>query len=403
MKRIFAIMMIMCMLMTSSVTVFAESSLSIEDKEKMIEACVNQFFYSYENIDNKEICEVMNEIEGLSSSKNKEAVFLTTDSENENMQPDLLNAKSYLNTVSYMLERKAIIQESVDVDEQEYDKKLDVSINNIKFEQGKAYVSVEVYKTWHYSFSPDIESSSRDTYELSLSYEGNNYMIDNVSGFAKSILDQELESNGDILSYNSKSIMLENMKENLIEEQRLQKLEMISNTDDEEATVYATNNYSPSAASKYALNHATNYNKNYADFNGYGGDCTNFTSQCLKAGGIKQHTGDALVLTNWFYKTSENRSATWTHANNFRTYIRRNNSKINMPASSWSNVEIGDIIQLKNSDGTARHSLIISGVAYGSSGRSDLLVCSHTPDKGHVSLNTFGSGAKYYYRVKGNK
>ena len=36
----------------------------------------------------------------------------------------------------------------------------------------------------------------------------------------------------------------------------------------------------------YAKKYAFNYNPNYADYNSLGGDCANFVSQCLIAGGI---------------------------------------------------------------------------------------------------------------------
>jgi hypothetical protein len=37
---------------------------------------------------------------------------------------------------------------------------------------------------------------------------------------------------------------------------------------------------------KYARQYALNYNKSYKDFDNNGGDCTNFVSQCLHAGGL---------------------------------------------------------------------------------------------------------------------
>lgn len=46
--------------------------------------------------------------------------------------------------------------------------------------------------------------------------------------------------------------------------------------------------YNPSAAVEYAGKYWNNYNPAYGNYNSVGGDCANFVSQCLYAGGIEQ-------------------------------------------------------------------------------------------------------------------
>lgn len=161
----------------------------------------------------------------------------------------------------------------------------------------------------------------------------------------------------------------------------------------------ANGTYNGGNASRYALDHALEPSSNYVYFTF---DCTNFISQCLYAGGIKQHVGSAYTDTCWYYKTSTNRSSSWTGANEFYKYINSTVSKISKSNGSWDTAEIGDIIQLM-SGGEASHSLIISGVAYSSYGRSDLLVCAHSTDRRHVSLKEYYSGTKCYHHIKGSK
>ena len=52
-------------------------------------------------------------------------------------------------------------------------------------------------------------------------------------------------------------------------------------------------------------------------FNGLGGDCTNFASQCIFAGsGVMNYT----PVTGWYYISANNRTASWTgveHLYNF--------------------------------------------------------------------------------------
>lgn len=161
----------------------------------------------------------------------------------------------------------------------------------------------------------------------------------------------------------------------------------------------SSGNYNGGNASRYALDHALNPSSDYTYFSK---DCTNFISQCLYAGGIKQHVGTVYSDTCWFYKTSTNRSSSWTGANEFYRYVNSGVSKINKSNASWESAQIGDIIQMMSS-GKAYHSLIVSGVAYSSYGRSDLLVCAHTNNRRHVSLNEYYSGSKVYHHIIGNK
>lgn len=48
----------------------------------------------------------------------------------------------------------------------------------------------------------------------------------------------------------------------------------------------AVSNYNPNEAAAYAIRYWQNYNSDYPDFNSVGGDCANFVSQCLVAGGL---------------------------------------------------------------------------------------------------------------------
>jgi len=47
-----------------------------------------------------------------------------------------------------------------------------------------------------------------------------------------------------------------------------------------------SSNYNPDNAIKYARTYCKNYNSKYYNYAKDGGDCANFVSQCLKAGGL---------------------------------------------------------------------------------------------------------------------
>lgn len=271
----------------------------------------------------------------------------------------------------------------------EYGKVIEIDYNDIQISYGNALVDVTVTKTWKYDFS-EIDSGAVDKYIFNLVYEDNKWKIENVSGLSKIVFDYRLQEMGDQITKEQKNDYLSIFEKEIVFN--------IENVKDAESLLSSRSGYNTSAATNYALTYALTPNTSYADFTNIGGDCTNFISQCLYAGGKNMHYGAAYTGDCWYYTTSTNRSSTWTGAAEFRSYVLSSNSQLGMSTSDWNNVSNGDIIQMLSSD-SAYHSLIITGVAYSSYGRSDLLVCAHTTNRRHVSLNSYYSGTKAYYHV----
>ena len=124
------------------------------------------------------------------------------------------------------------------------------------------------------------------------------------------------------------------------------------------------NKYDRSKAVAYARKYALNYNTDYKDFNSNGGDCTNYISQCLYAGGINQSS-------NW-----KPYSDNWIRVNGLYNYLTKNGlaQNINIKEEYLS----GDIIQFySNSKGIYSHSGIITLPLL----NGDYLYCCHTYDK----------------------
>lgn len=74
--------------------------------------------------------------------------------------------------------------------------------------------------------------------------------------------------------------------------------------------------YSYKDAVAYADKYAMSYNPAYPNYNSIGGDCANFVSQCLYAGGLPMTDG-------WFYRDGS-RSGSWSLANGLFTYVSEN-------------------------------------------------------------------------------
>ena len=59
-------------------------------------------------------------------------------------------------------------------------------------------------------------------------------------------------------------------------------------------------------------------------------------------------------------------------------------------------IEIGDIVQLGNSDGTFYHTLLVCGIE-----RGDLLVCAHTDDALDRRLSTYRFARSRFIHIEG--
>ncbi len=88
-----------------------------------------------------------------------------------------------------------------------------------------------------------------------------------------------------------------------------------SNLKDTELIAYA-DGYNPSAATEYARTYWQNYNPNYPNYN-YpgGGDCANFVSQCLYAGGFPMND-------DWYMKSSGTHSEAWSYCPSMYNYFK---------------------------------------------------------------------------------
>lgn len=137
---------------------------------------------------------------------------------------------------------------------------------------------------------------------------------------------------------------------------------------------YGTSGYNGQAAANYALRHWNNPNPNWCDYTNQGGDCTNFVSQCLLAGGWRQKTGSYCSSSSWFHNgkgkcwntpSVKNYSCSWTQARDFYSYLQasRSASHTHMAYSSIY-PRVGDVIQL-SSGGEARHTMIVTRVENG--------------------------------------
>lgn len=156
--------------------------------------------------------------------------------------------------------------------------------------------------------------------------------------------------------------------------------------------------YDRNAALQYAKTYYSNYNPNYPDWS-YWGDCANFVSQCLRAGGkgMKGTPGtesSAQNFANWFSvgtaASTVNVSSTWRGADAFMSYWKSNATSYktftSVSTSSWNYGYIGDAVSFLNSNNRAVHTMIITGY-----NNPDFQLAGHTSDVLYASLRSKAS------------
>lgn len=142
--------------------------------------------------------------------------------------------------------------------------------------------------------------------------------------------------------------------------------------------------YSRIKAVNYALSYAKSPNPLYKYFPSQGdngGDCTNFVSQCLKAGGAPMVSSH---INQWWY-SGPRWSISWSVASSLYWYLKISGEKRLYGAKgtevdSISLLEPGDIIFYKNKRDKIQHSAIITSFQKGYP-----LISQHTPNNLNIS------------------
>lgn len=126
--------------------------------------------------------------------------------------------------------------------------------------------------------------------------------------------------------------------------------------------------YDRQSAVEYAMKYALVPNKKYRYFGvnqRIGGDCTNFVSQCLKAGGMPLSYNKK---NPWWYNFEASAnvcSLSWSVAHSLFWYLKKNaenNSKgaKALETNNISDLELGDLVFYENKRGLIFHSTIIT-------------------------------------------
>lgn len=141
---------------------------------------------------------------------------------------------------------------------------------------------------------------------------------------------------------------------------------------------------------KMKLYQIENWNKRpkeWGNFNEMGGDCTNYVSQVVYAGGAPMITNGSF---KWYYYGYGNRTPSWTGVEQFYDFLTKNNAQgihgIELPTNL--DLKTGDVIQLDlDGDGVFNH----TSVVYNPTGYMGVLptITSHSLDRFNEPILTF--------------
>lgn len=157
--------------------------------------------------------------------------------------------------------------------------------------------------------------------------------------------------------------------------------------------------YDRSAAVEYAEKWAYKRNPKYYSFNGIGGDCTNFVSQCVFAGTDVMNYAPTF---GWYYISTTDRSASWTGVEYLYNFLIGNVKGIGDGSGPFAEevaadkTEIGDIIQLGRVNDSFYHSMIIVGFSNGVP-----LIAAHSNDAYGLSIDSYAFDLIRYIHILG--
>jgi len=144
-------------------------------------------------------------------------------------------------------------------------------------------------------------------------------------------------------------------------------------------------------AIEYAHRWALDRNPEYFDFEDLGGDCTNYVSQILLAGGCKMDKES--VLYGWYYTNANNKSPSWTGVEQLYAYLTREKTYgIIAVETELDKVTAGDIAQLSFNGKTFQHSPFIVSVKNNPGENityDKIKICAHSFDSENRSLDTY--------------
>ncbi len=219
--------------------------------------------------------------------------------------------------------------------------------------------------------------------------------------------DTELLSDPERIFGDRKRLLLSQVEDDL-EKRRQQAAEGGEPSQTTEPEPAPLHEYDREAAVAYARAHVDERSGEWHDYSGEGGNCQNFVSQCLLAGGIPMDT-DGPERWKWYGEalsdTSEEAGCTlsWINVDYFYAYARDNRGSglAAQTDAAFDSGQPGDLIMMGTPEDW-NHMVIISEVVKDENGRTiDYMICSNTTDVQDFPASAYPSPCRSLIRILG--
>ena len=245
--------------------------------------------------------------------------------------------------------------------------------------EGQVHIEADETTVMHFAATPDVDSKMYDVphiFELVPTEDG---------GWL--IRHHEADDNPYFsLTYEEGAAVDGRLQQLLraIERRSLQRQETV------QVTLTCDHPYDRAAAEQYMRQYDHRRNDRWYAYDDVGGNCMNFGSQVLLAGGIPM---DEEGGSKWFWRGQNDLDLSWINVGRFYSYARENRG-YGLVADTEANYYtggVGDILIL-GPDGGHNHTTVISGIVRNELGETvDYLLCSNT-----TNYTDFPAGAYYY-------
>lgn len=158
-----------------------------------------------------------------------------------------------------------------------------------------------------------------------------------------------------------------------------------------------TKMYDRISAVSYANKWALTRNPLYYNFDGVGGDCTSFVSQCLYAGCKQMNYSH---INGCYYINGNHKSPSWSGVEFLYNFLISNKGLGPHGENvSQSQLNIGDIIQLSFNGLIFEHSLIVVDIQ-NINDLNKIYIASHTFDSLHKAVNEYSFAKIRFIHIK---
>ena len=245
--------------------------------------------------------------------------------------------------------------------------------------EGQIHIEADETTVMHFAATPDVDSKMYDVphiFELVPAADGG-WLIKH----------HEADDNPYFsLTYEEGASVDGRLQQMLraIERRSLQRQETV------QVTLTCDHPYDRAAAEQYMRQYDHQRNDRWYAYDDVGGNCMNFGSQVLLAGGIPM---DEQGGSKWYWYGQNTLDLSWINVGRFYSYARENRG-YGLVADTEANYytgEVGDILIL-GPNGGHNHTTVISGIVRNGAGETvDYLLCSNT-----TNYTDFPAGAYYY-------